>query len=517
MSAKVVFLAFDALEETLVDRWAAEGLMPTFAQLGSRGTTYELSSTMEYFPDTGWIEFGTGKSAPAAGLYWQPEQVHVGEPRLRANRPEDIGARSFWRRAGDAGRRVAAIDPAYAPPEPGLNGVLLRDWGVHSAGFGRGSDPAGYVDEIVARYGDYPIPHGWSEEEQRSWGCDAVGATRESLESMNRRLHEAAEVKTRVVLGELARENWDLFVAGFHEGHCAGHQLWHFMDERSPWHEPDAPAELKDGIKNVYAKLDGSLARVLDELDPETDVFVLLTRGMTTSVGGWQLLPDILVRLGYSSAGSVAGSIRSRLPGPVATAIKAVVRGPLRDRLKSASGTPTHPLENPRTKAAWVRCGMVGAVRLNVRGRDPFGCVEPGEEYDAICTDLTRELAALRDTETGEPVVVEAVRSDEVFGERYHPNLPDVLVRYRQEFPITSVTSPRIGTVSKPARDDHFLRSGEHTTNVRLWHIGPGVEAGRTVRGGHVLDVPATVLDRLGVSAPDLDGRPLTLGDRVPA
>src|SRR5581483_8429886 len=154
MSAKVVFLAFDALEETLVDRWAAEGLMPTFAQLGSRGTTYELSSTMEYFPDTGWIEFGTGKSAPAAGLY--------------------------WRRAGDAGRRVAAIDPAYAPPEPGLNGVLLRDWGVHSAGFGRGSDPAGYVDEIVARYGDYPIPHGWSEEEQRSWGCDAVGATRES-------------------------------------------------------------------------------------------------------------------------------------------------------------------------------------------------------------------------------------------------------------------------------------------------------------------------------------------------
>src|SRR5581483_1542220 len=206
-----------------------------------------------------------------------------------------------------------------------------------------------------------------------------------------------------------------------------------------------------------------------------------------------------------------------RLPGPVATAIKAVVRGPLRDRLKSASGTPTHPLENPRTKAAWVRCGMVGAVRLNVRGRDPFGCVEPGEEYDAICTDLTRELAALRDTETGEPVVVEAVRSDEVFGERYHPNLPDVLVRYRQEFPITSVTSPRIGTVSKPARDDHFLRSGEHTTNVRLWHIGPGVEAGRTVRGGHVLDVPATVLDRLGVSAPDLDGRPLTLGDRVPA
>jgi predicted AlkP superfamily phosphohydrolase/phosphomutase len=518
MSAKVLFLAFDALEETLVDKWAAEGLMPTFAHLGERATTYELDSTMDYFPDTGWTELGTGKSAASAGLYWQPEQVHVGEPRLRANRPEDIGAPLFWRRASDAGRRVAVIDAVYAQPEPGVNGVVLRDWGVHSAGYGRGSDPPEYVDEIVARYGDYPIPHGWSEEEQRSWGCDAEGATRATLERMPGLLAEAAELKTRVVLGELTREDWDLFIAGFHEGHCAGHQLWHFMDESSPWYEPDAAPELKDGIKNAYRQLDSSLGLILEQAGPETEVFVLLTRGMATSVGGWQLLPEILVRLGYSSAGSVAGSIRSRLPAPVTKLIKAVVRGPLREQLKSAAGTPMHPLENPRTKAAWVRCGMTGAIRLNVRGRDPFGCVEPGEEYDLICADLIQELQALQDTRSGRPVVVEAVRSDEVFGEQYHPNLPDVLVRYRQEAPITSVTSPRIGTVSKPARDEHFLRSGEHTTHVRLWHLRPGVEPGRTVKEGKVLDISATVLECLDVAIPDdLDGRPLPLGDRVPA
>jgi predicted AlkP superfamily phosphohydrolase/phosphomutase len=235
-------------------------------------------------------------------------------------------------------------------------------------------------------------------------------------------------------------------------------------------------------------------------------------------VGGWQLLPEILVRLGYSSAGSVAGSVRARLPGAVARLIKTVVRGPLRARLKSAAGTPVHPLANPRTKAAWVRCGLNGAIRLNVRGRDPFGSVEPGEEYDAICADIKRELEGLRDTESREPVVTEVVRCDELLGEQRHPNLPDLLVRYRQEGAITSVTSPRIGTVSKPVRDDQFLRSGEHTERVRLWHIGPGVEAGRTVRDGHVLDVSATVLERLAVPIPDdLDGKPLTVGDGMPA
>ena len=375
-----------------------------------------------------------------------------------------------------------------------------------------------YVDDVVARYGDYPIPHGWSEEDGHAWGCDIHDGSRAALEELPAKLLEAAQLKSRVVIGEYEREDWDLFLAVFHEGHCAGHQLWHFMDESSPWYEPAAPAELKDGILNVYRELDRCLAEVLERTDSNTDVFVVLTRGMTLHLGGWQLLPEILVRLGYSSASSVAGSVRSRLPAPARRLVKAAVRGPLRDRLKTASGTPAHPLENPRTKAAWVRCGANGAIRLNVRGRDPFGSIEPGAEYDEACADLTRELEALTDTDSGEPVVTGVVRSDQVFGDRYHPNLPDLIVKYRGEGVITSVSSPRIGTVAEEARDADFARSGEHTSRVRLWHLGPNARAGETVPGGHVLDVAATVLERLSVPIPeDLDGKPLQLGERMPA
>ena len=94
-----------------------------------------------------------------------------------------------------------------------------------------------------------------------------------------------------------------------------------------------------------------------------------------------------------------------------------------------------------------------------------------GAGYDEACADLTRELEAL--TDTGEPVVTEVVRSDQVFGDRYHPNLPDLIVKYRGEGVITSVSSPRIGTVSEEARGADFARSGEHTSRVRLCHLGP--------------------------------------------
>jgi predicted AlkP superfamily phosphohydrolase/phosphomutase len=518
MPTKVLILAFDALEATLLDRWMAEGSMPAFAELGSRGTTYQLDNTVDYLPDTAWSELTTGKSAPAAGLYWQPEQVHAGEARLRANTPADVPLIPFWQHASEAGRKVAVIDAVYAPPAPGLNGVLLRDWGTHSAGFGRDSDPQAYVDDVVARYGDYPLPHGWSESEGRAWGCDIHDGSQKALDQLPQKLADAVDVKTRVVLGELERDDWDLFFAVFHEAHCAGHQLWHFMDESSPWHEADAPAALKNGVRDVYMRLDRSLGEILDRIGPETAVFVVLSRGMTGHVGGWQLMPELLVRLGYTSAGSVAASMRSRLPAPVRRTLKALIRGPVRKQLKSASGTPAQPLENPRTKAMSVRCGGNGAIRLNVRGRDPFGSIEPGEEYDTICEDLKRELEALRDTESGDPVVIEVVRSDAVLGDRHHPNLPDLIVKFRQHGVITSVTSPRVGTVSEPARARNFARSGEHTSHIRLWRIDPGTEEGGTVRRGHVFDVTATVLELLSVPLPgDLDGKPLPLGDQVPA
>lgn len=518
MAEKVLILGFDALETTLVDRWIDEGFLPTFAGLSANGTTYPLDNDVEYLPDTFWTDLISGQSAAAAGIYWQPQQVHVGEARLRANTVDEVQLTPFWQYASDAGRRVAVIDPAYAPPAPGLNGVLLRDWGAHSAGFGRGSDPPGYLDEIVGRYGDYPLPHGWSETEGRAWGCDIHDGSRTALEDLPQRLADAVALKTRVTLGELERQDADLVFAVFHEGHCAGHQLWHFMDETSPWYEPDAPDTLKNGVRSVYAQLDRSLGEILESVDPDTHVFVVLTRGMRSHVGGWQLLTEILVRLGYTGAGGVAGSVRSRLPAPMRRTIKAVVRGPMRDRLKSASGTSEHPLENPRTRALSVRCGGNGAIRLNVRGREPFGSIEPGDEYDDACAELTRELEALRDADTGEPVVRDVSRADEVFGERYHANLPDLIVRFREHGVISSVQSPRIGTVSEPARDTRFARSGEHTPHVRLWHVGPGVETGEIVSGGHVGDVSATVLELLSVPLPpELAGRPLPLRDPLRA
>ena len=510
VSAKLLIIGFDALEATLVDRWADEGLMPTFASLRDRGAQVELDNDVERIPDTIWVELGTGRRASKIGWYWRPEQAHAGEAEIRPNEPDDFDLTAFWKIASDAGKRVAVVDVPAAPPAE-VNGVLIRDWGVHSPGFGIGSSPPGLLDELRARHGDYPLPHSWEEDGPRPIGCDAPEGSQEALLAFPGTLAEAIERKTAVLTDLLDREDWDLFISAFVEGHCAGHQLWHFFDETSPWYDPDAPEELKNGVRDTYVRLDAALGRVLEHAGEDATVMVILSHGMGPSNGGFQLLPELMVRLGYSSAPSAARSIRAHLPRPVRQVIKALIPARLKEPLKDALGTSAHPFALPQTKAACLRCGVNGAVRVNLKGREPNGSVEPGAEYDAICDDLVTALGELYDKKTGEPVVEEALRTDRAYGEDRHPNIPDVIIRFRHDRPVWSATSKRVGTVSEPLRNRLFPRSGDHTAHSRAWVFGPRVERAGA-QHGNVLDIAPTALEILGVPAPDtLDGAALPL------
>jgi len=161
------------------------------------------------------------------------------------------------------------------------------------------------------------------------------------------------------------------------------------------------------------------------------------------------------------------------------------------------------------------------AIRLNLRGREPYGCVEPGPEADALVQDLRRELYALRQPGTGEPIVDLVATSTELFGPGAHPDLPDLTVGFRTDLGVLEACeSPRVGLVEVPlwprdTRPDGWPvdlgRTGDHTAASRLWLCEPpgaGPDgagrdgAGRDGGEASVLDGAPTVLSLLDVAAP---------------
>lgn len=126
MPARVLFIGLDAAEATLLERWADEGLLPAFARLRQEGVQARLGNSLETLPGAIWPELVSGRSCGRTALYFHPRQLHTGEAGLRRVEPEEVDTSQYWWvTAGEAGRRVAALQQVQTVPHPGLNGIQL--------------------------------------------------------------------------------------------------------------------------------------------------------------------------------------------------------------------------------------------------------------------------------------------------------------------------------------------------------------------------------------------------------
>ncbi|MBZ5611811.1 MAG: alkaline phosphatase family protein [Acidobacteriia bacterium] len=508
MSARVLVIALDAAEATLIECWASQGLLPAFAKLIACSRRFVLKNSLETLPGAIWPELSTGISCGRIPHYFHPRQLHSGEAVVRPIAEDEVDPENyFWAQASRAGRRVAVVDVPQTVPASGLNGIQLLEWGLHDRNFRIQSHPPELLDEIHVRFGTHPV-----------LDCDQYANSEAGYQDLLQRLKWGAHLKAELCHQLLARENWDLFVCCFGESHCVGHHFWHFHDPRHPWHQPGAPAPLAHAMRDIYSALDAGVGRLLEQAGPETRVFVVASHGMGLYTGGPKLLPEFLDRIGMSATGdsTIRRELQPRylvryLPEAWIPALRRLSAMPKLRRVRRNLGGLRKQFEEPGTRAVAVENNRCGAIRLNVKGREPYGRVEPGAEAQAVKAEIRRELLALRHAGTDQPVVVRVSFAEELFGPDHHPDVPDVIVVFRSDLGILeTVSSPRIGTLHVSNYDPGSPRSGDHTLQSRLWVAGGGIAAGRADEPGNVLDLASTVLRELAVTpSRQLDGRPL--------
>jgi predicted AlkP superfamily phosphohydrolase/phosphomutase len=150
-----------------------------------------------------------------------------------------------------------------------------------------------------------------------------------------------------------------------------------------------------------------------------------------------------------------------------------------------------------------------GCIRVNLRGREPNGIVAPGAEYDEVLSRLEADLHALRDAETGAPVIERTVRTREAFGGDVHPALPDLIVFWgAHDRPLLRVRHPRVELTQSP---HPFHRGSHHTTDGLLVAAGAAVRSAGRVSDINPLSLAPTLLNLLDVTPPaEMTGAPLS-------
>lgn len=510
MTARLLVIGLDAAEPTLIDEWAGEGRLPHFAALMRRAAAFiPDNKPLRTLPGAIWPEIISGVSCGRIGQYYHPGQLHTGEAERRPIDPSDVDVEAYyWVRAARAGLKVAALDMPHSYPAPDIGGVQLFDWGAHDRHTGICSFPASYLDNVKARFGDHPVAD-----------CEAHDGTPESYAELRAQLLRGVELKTALIADTLRSDRWDLLTACYGETHCVGHQFWHFHDAGHPRHDPDAPAEFKSTVFDIYALIDKGLGELIEAAGPDAEIIVVASHGMGRFFGGPNILSEVLVRLGLSSAedtgaGRLARSVQ-RGHGRISRAVRAIARPLLgRARLRAIQarlGALREPLANPNTKAAPLPNNRVGAVRINLRDREPNGAVAPGNEAAAMVDDIRVALHELRDARSGAPVVAETFTPREAFGAAAHPDVPDLMVVFREDVgEIGACQSERLGELNVPTDVSLKHRTGDHTSHSRVWIVSPRTPPSAPVAKGALTDLAPTVLDLLNLPAdPPMDGRSL--------
>src|SRR5206468_3541662 len=87
-----------------------------------------------------------------------------------------------------------------------------------------------------------------------------------------------------------------------------------------------------------------------------------------------------------------------------------------------------------RTRAYQVAEAGRG-VNLHVRGREPLGMIPPsGPEYERLRDEIIARLRALRDPKTGETVVDQVWKKEEVYSGPYLGDAPDILIELKKGY-----------------------------------------------------------------------------------
>ena len=492
---KVLFIGLDAAEQSLVLDWSREGLLPTFRSLLERGAWGLTRNPPGLYVGAVWPSFATALS-PTRHMRYCYEQLRPRTYDDHRMGPSQVQGKPFWETLSRQGKRVAVLDVPKARLATELNGIQIADWGTHDPEYESvRTYPDSLAEEVIRDYGRDPVGN-----------CNGRRASIDDYRALLDRITNRIEIKTRLALDVLRREDWDCFLAVFADSHCAGHQCWHLHDSAHPRHSADVAAKVGDPLKVVYRALDTAVGRILATAGDEVATVVFASHGMGPHYEATFMLERILAAIeprdkpkGRPRTTKALGAIWSKLPAD------------LRNRLRPVSQHAKSLVDPVTMRRSSRRCFKVpnndvfGAIRINLRGREPAGKVDP-PDYDRYCAFLREELMAFRNLESGAPLVTRVWSVQELYPGEDTGDLPDLFIEWNRTAPISRIGSPRAGVIEATYTG---CRTGDHQEQGLYVIAGPGIEPGRRIEPISVTDFGPTCAALLGTVLPGVDGEPI--------
>lgn len=505
--SKVFILGIDGGSLKLIEQWQDE--LPNFREIMKNGVYGELESTIPPVTCPAWPCMFTGKNPAKLGIYDFLSLPLEGGYKSRFYNSLDYFSHSLWRILSDSGRKVGLFNVPVTYPPPKVNGFSVSGAGtpfadVRKVVYTYPQNLEGTLDKVVDGYEVEPrIDITLSGKEKQ------YAAT--FYEMLSKKLKAAKYLVTNF--------DWDLFICVFTVLDRVQHYFWHHMDETHPRHTTD---RYQTAVRDFYKRVDQAMGELVSMLHGETNILIVSDHG--SQAAHRQFLTNRwLEKIGllYFSKGSslrmktiravenlflsksnptLTRLVSKLIPQKILTGLLAYSgpRGETNDILGSVDWSRTKAFGLGTTAAG-------GMIFVNLKGRNPDGIVQPGDEYELVRQDIIERLRNLADPKTGEPLDIQVFRKEEVYHGKYLASAPDILL-LKDKYVFSGArrlgdsewqVPPRSGTHTRQgvfmAYGSDIKKSGEKLSNLKIYDITPTIL--------HIFGLPIVK---------DMDGRVLT-------
>jgi len=505
LKSKVLVIGLDGVPLSLIRGWAEEGKLPTFRRLMERGVVGDLRSTIPPTSGPSWSTFMTGKNPGKTGIYdflYRREGTYSFPP-VNASRRDGV---AIWKLLSDRGRTVGVVNVPMSYPVEKVNGYMISGW----------------MTPYSAQ--DFSYPEDLWRELRDEIGYYTIYPTETFAPSRRDSFFEACDdlldLRSRTVSYLMEKYPTDFFMVVLFDTDRVLHQLWHYLDPGHPWRAAGDGTDKSDPVVRYFQHVDKKVAQIVERADEDTLVIVLSDHGMGPAhnfivlnnwlldVGLLQLKRDVprVLKRWLFDMGFTLRNVH-RVADRLGLAKHAEYKGLYSmDHLMKLIFLSFLDVDWSRSKA-YSFGRHLGSIYLNVKGREPEGIIAPGREYEEAREEIIRLAEQFADPRTGEPLIGEIIKREDVYEGPYLDRAPDLILRPRDE---RNIFFGLADFGSNATVDTVYRYSGMHRDYGLLMMSGKGVKRGGAIESAGIEDLAPTILYAMGSPIPaDMDGKVL--------
>ncbi len=477
MTTRTLLIGMDGATFTVLDALTSgpEPVMPFLARIYRDGARSKLRSTINPLTPPAWVSLMTGRSPGQHGILDFIRAEERGEDvYFTLFDSRDCLVEMIWTIASSQGKRAVALNfPFTAPPPKDFDGFMVPGF-VPWRHLRRNTVPADLYDRLTALPDFSPKELAWDFNQEKQAMEDLSDEDRENWV----RYHLPREQQwNRIAQYLLSEEAPDLMAVMFDGVDKLQHQAWEFIDPALECEQVDGyRGRMRDLCKDYFRQLDGFIEGLVTRAGKDVRVFLASDHGFTGTTEVVRI-NSFLAQNGHLTWKPEVDS-------------------------EEAARREDSMFANLDWDATTAYCGTPSSNGIVIRvAHEPGQRGVPPEEYEAYRDRLISELEELRDEKTGERIIREIHKREDVYAGPAMTVAPDLLMVLR-DFGFVSIKNKH------PVVEPREQVAGTHHPDGVFLAFGTGIKRGKMVAPHNIVDVGATLLYSLGLEVPsDFEGR----------